>query len=591
MKKLLLLSLLMAATTMFAEVKVETFDVKDGTVTKTYVTAPVTKECQQASWTVWAGGILKNLGNMGADNYAAVTRARRGSEVNYPYLESSVIEDGIDSLWFTWNSNGDESGQWNMVIYINGDSIDAITSTAGKKISAAPFNTYSKGGLNIEGNFTIKIVNKSLHNSSDTTKNLKRFVIDDLSWTTHGSAPVKPKPTFEFAEEAIIKKIEAEPFTNTLTSNSDGTPAFESSEPAVATIDQDGEVTIVGMGTTVITASVEETENFKAAEASYTLRVVPQNFNLETFDGATNYTGTYATTPVTGEPSTATGIKWTSLLGSVRTGFGSWPASNIAAGVRARKPAEENYGYLLSDTIKGGIDSLAFDWNSNGDENGNHFNWNILILINGDSVGVIDSAPTAKQAAGHEFRYTLGNLKIEGDFVIQFLNRNDHDTLISTTNQMRFVMDNLEWYSYEAPCEGEYGILVDGTDYIAGKKNEAQTEWLEYKIEASLKADQTFVIFDNCLQGSFMAGQDNGEGNYLFNYTEGNTAFVVPEDGKYTIYLKMYGPDNNWIWTEFASATGIENVKVVGKWAKMIHNGQLILVCDGVEMNILGVRL
>jgi len=592
MKKFFLFALLFAATAMFAEVRVETFDVKDGTVTNTYVSTPTTKECQKASWTVFAGGVLKNLGNMGSTNYAAVTRAMKDVDNGvYPYLESSTIEDGIDSLWFTWNSNGNESGSWNIVIYINGDSIDAITSTAGNKIASAPFNTYSKGGLNIDGDFTIKFVNKSLHNSSDQTKNLKRFVIDDLGWTTHGSAPIKPKPTFEFAEEKLIKKIDVIAFTNTLTNTSDATPTFESSVPEVATVAENGTVTIVGLGTTIITASVEETDNYKEAEASYTLRVVPLNFNLETFDGATNSTsGTYLAEPTQGTPSTATGIKWTTLLGSVRTGFGSWPAANIAAGVRAKKPAEENYGYLLSDVISGGIDSLAFDWNSNGDESNNHFNWNILILINGDSVGIIDAAPNAKQSAGNEFRYTLGNLKIDGDFTIEFLNRNDHDTLITTANQMRWVMDNLEWYSYEAPCEGQYGILVDGTEYIAGVKNEEQKEWLEYTITADLNKDQTFVFEDHCTGGTFMAGQDNGEGNYKFNYTEGeNPAFLVPQDGHFTIYLKMYGPDNNWIWTVYADpTTGIENAAMKADVRKAIENGQIVIYRNGVRYSLQG---
>ena len=76
MRKIVLFALLFVATAMFAEVRVETFDTKDGTATNTYVTSVTTKECQQASWTFFSGGILKNLGNMGNTNFAAVIRAR-----------------------------------------------------------------------------------------------------------------------------------------------------------------------------------------------------------------------------------------------------------------------------------------------------------------------------------------------------------------------------------------------------------------------------------------------------------------------------------------------------------------------------------
>lgn len=587
MKKIFLFALLFAATAMMAEVRVEDFNIKSGGATNTYVTTVTSRECSQATWTFFSGGILKNLGDMGSTNYAAIIRAKKSTETEYPYIYSDSIEDGIDSLWLTWNSNGNETGgKWNVIIYINNDSIGAITGDGGPK-AASPFHSYNVGNLNKEGKFVLKFVNKSPY---DGTGNSMRFVFDDLSWTTHGSAPVKQKPTFEFADETVYKLNDAEAFTNTLTNTSDGTPVFESSVPAVATVDQEGLVTIVGEGTTVITASVAETETFKAAEASYTLRVVPQNFHIETFEGASNITsGTsyYITKDSVCPASKATGIVWTTYLGSIRNTMASWPAANEAACIRAKKSAEPKFGYLKSSTISGGIDSLAFDWNCNGDESARVQDWNIVIYINGDSVGGIYDETTAKQAAGSEFRYTLGNLKIDGDFVIEIVNK---DTAEADANQFRWVMDNLEWYSYEAPCEGQYGILVDGTDYIAGVKNEGQTEWLEYTITADLKKDQTFVFEDHCTGGTFMAGQDNGEGNYKFNYTEGeNPAFLVPQDGHFTIYLKMYGPDNNWIWTVYADpTTGIENTAMKADVRKAIENGQIVIYRNGVRYSLQG---
>ena len=48
---------------------------------------------------------------------------------------------------------------------------------------------------------------------------------------------------------------------------------YASSEEGVATVDADGNVTIVGAGTTIITASSEETDDFYEGSASYTLTV------------------------------------------------------------------------------------------------------------------------------------------------------------------------------------------------------------------------------------------------------------------------------------------------------------------------------
>ena len=585
MRKFFLFSLLCAATMMMATTKVETFTPEDGTYTATYVTSVTSKKCDQATWTFFSGGILTGVGNFSTS--AAVIRAKKSAETVYPYIESSSIGGGIDSLWFTWNSNGNESaGTWNVAIYINGDSVGAI-NMAGTTKDNPPTKTYGVGNLQIEGDFTIKFVNLSPYTG---TGNFMRFVFDDLSWTTYGAAE-KEDAGLAFAEKSIIKMIDAEPFTNELTKETDATPVLSSSAPEVATVDQNGQVTIVGLGTTVISAVVAENETYKADSIAYTLRVVPLNFKLETFDGAANATGnaTYHTNDSLA-PRSEAGIVWTTHLGSIRGALGGSSAANMAAVIRAKKNAEEDYGYLLSDAISGGIDSLAFDWNANGTEASRKNPWNIVVYINGDSVGAIHDAGAAVQPMGSWFRFSVGNLKIDGDFTIMIKNLNVPDD--GTSNQYRFVVDNIEWYSYEAPepqCEGQYGILVDGTDYIAGVKNEAQTEWLEYSIVADLNKDQTFVFEDHCTGGTFMAGQDNGEGNYKFNYTEGETAFLVPEDGHYTIYLKMYGLEDNWIWTVYADpTTGVENTVIKADVRKAVENGKIVIYRNGVRYTLQG---
>lgn len=583
MRKIFLFALLVTATTLFAETKVETFNTKDGSVTNTYVTTVTTKECQQASWTFFSGGILKNLGDMGGDNYAAVIRAKKAAEEVYPYMESSVIDGGIDSLWFTWNSNGNETGgTWNVVIYINGDSIGAITGAGGPK-AAAPFNTYSVGNLNITGEFTIKFVNLSPYSGSG---NSMRFVFDNLSWEPKAAAGEKTKPQFEYAVESLIKKVGAEAFVNPLTNTSDGVPTFESSNPEVATVAEDGTVSIVGVGYTTITASVAETETFKPAEASYELRVVPVNFNLETFDGAQNATGnaTYHTNDSVAPTSNA-GITWTTHLGSIRGALGGSGATNMAAVIRAMKKTESKYGYLMSDSIEGGIDALVFEWNSNGNESGRANPWNIKIYINDVEVGAITDACTAIQPAGEWYQFSVSNLQVAGKFVLKIENLNIPDD--STSNQYRFVLDNIEWYSYEAPCEYQYGLMVDGEDYVAGVREDKGT-YDEYKIEVELEAGQTIQLYDNCAQVAFLPnGQE--EGGYWFVVNDG--VWSAPAAGKYTVYLKMYGFENNWIWTAYEELpTGIENNAIKADVRKAVEDGMVVIYRNGVRYNLQGTK-
>ncbi len=68
------------------------------------------------------------------------------------------------------------------------------------------------------------------------------------------------------------------------------TVTFTSSDPAVATVAQDGTVTPLAKGTTTITATSEETSEYLAGEASYTLTVTNSNAALVTVDADGNTT-------------------------------------------------------------------------------------------------------------------------------------------------------------------------------------------------------------------------------------------------------------------------------------------------------------
>ncbi len=82
-------------------------------------------------------------------------------------------------------------------------------------------------------------------------------------------------PDFYWSTNAVTLTAGDEFTAPTLTNTSDGTVTYSSSNPSVATIDENtGEVALAGgFGTTTITASVEKTATYKAATASYTLTV------------------------------------------------------------------------------------------------------------------------------------------------------------------------------------------------------------------------------------------------------------------------------------------------------------------------------
>ncbi len=126
----------------------------------------------------------------------------------------------------------------------------------------------------------------------------------------NGAEPVTVSDTIEITIEKAAQRIvfeEGSPtafigdtFTNEISEDSviDGTITYTGGDESVATVDQDGYVTIVGVGEVTITATASETDNYNAASASYTLTTTDEIIvtvasdmegedNTKTYDGET----------------------------------------------------------------------------------------------------------------------------------------------------------------------------------------------------------------------------------------------------------------------------------------------------------------
>lgn len=91
-------------------------------------------------------------------------------------------------------------------------------------------------------------------------------------------AGAKAPAELAFNETSVsVTDLEATGFEPALTKKTTAVPTFTSSNTNVATVAQDGTVTLVAYGVTTITASTEENDEFSAGTASYTLNVLPAN--------------------------------------------------------------------------------------------------------------------------------------------------------------------------------------------------------------------------------------------------------------------------------------------------------------------------
>lgn len=140
---------------------------------------------------------------------------------------------------------------------------EVTVSLASGTIDEITFEAKTPSSFSLEGN-TIKY--------TPTSKNVAITSIT-VEYSTGGSTVTLPAG-LEFEQNAYTVEL-GETFTAPTLVNPNNLPVtWTSSNEAVATVAADGAVTIVGAGTTTITAESAATEEYRAGKASYTLTVV-----------------------------------------------------------------------------------------------------------------------------------------------------------------------------------------------------------------------------------------------------------------------------------------------------------------------------
>lgn len=115
--------------------------------------------------------------------------------------------------------------------------------------------------------------------ASQASKN--RFFLDEVMVYSGNKPVVKHTQQISFSKTSVECYIINDTFTEPILSGNKTTVTYSSSDKKVATVDAaSGKVTILSAGKTEITATAEESEEYKTATAKYTLTVNKQTQNL-----------------------------------------------------------------------------------------------------------------------------------------------------------------------------------------------------------------------------------------------------------------------------------------------------------------------
>ena len=159
---------------------------------------------------------------------------------------------------------------------------------------------------------------------------------------------VKQDPGLAFNPTSVPASFGAEFTEPELTKPADLTGiTYESNNTAVATVDENGNVDIVGVGSATITASVTESDYYLAGQASYTITVSKANAKVEySAETATATFGAEATLPTVSTTPTDLPLTYESSNTAVATVNENGEVSIVGAGettIKAKFAGNDNY--------------------------------------------------------------------------------------------------------------------------------------------------------------------------------------------------------------------------------------------------------
>ena len=227
------------------------------------------------------------------DGIYEVAKQNGYSNLIFCRMNPSTTDNNWDNKWnqtgnLTVQEKGQNlytipSGDWDSSDNSNWSTNSYVELTAKEDGHLIPEQPYYVAIIpnSFENGFAVELeVDGAKHEVKTYTKSytINRNTIIDLGSLTYAPDPaVKQERNLAFTKSSVSVVL-GSTITNPLSGHTDGVE-YSSFAPEVATVDENGNVTIIKEGTTIITAVAPETETHLAGEASYTLTVTKEADN------------------------------------------------------------------------------------------------------------------------------------------------------------------------------------------------------------------------------------------------------------------------------------------------------------------------
>ena len=270
LKALLLIGLLVSAVSgAWAQESTLTEGFENATTSTSYQgTVTVTEKQSDCGigWEIFYGTVSTSSKITG--NNSAAMRLYAGND-NYGYLKTTTPIEGLTNVAFKIKAANSNSASIKVIFSYSSDGTTWTDETAFTPATSAQDLTRPIPA----GNKYIKFAISST--STKPSKSNAQLTIDDVVFTYSNTDPSKEDAGLSFGETTIYNVSYGETFTApTLINPNNLEVTYESGNNDVARVDENtGEITIVGGGEAIITASSAETDLYNAGRASYTLNV------------------------------------------------------------------------------------------------------------------------------------------------------------------------------------------------------------------------------------------------------------------------------------------------------------------------------